>query len=300
MTGNIKAESTKNETDIGLIGLGAMGSGIAHTLLEAGFDLWVYDIDNERVSSAVAEGALATDSIMQMCAQCSTILLSLPSSDVTVSVIEADLIPVLGEGSIVIDLGTTRVEDTQRLHALSLKIGAGLIDAPVSGGVGAAATGELFVFAGGDRNVFEACTPVFTAIGGGRVTYCGPSGSGQITKAVNQLSMGLAEAAYMEALAFGVNAGVNVEILDRALGGDGGFRKQIRQVSKRILEGNGDMMDAKSAEYPYFLDEADRKGFATPVLKALHEFTETLPKTARDNMNRPYAPLWSALVNRDV
>jgi 3-hydroxyisobutyrate dehydrogenase-like beta-hydroxyacid dehydrogenase len=132
-------------------------------------------------------------------------------------------------------------------------------------------------------------------LSGARLTYCGESGAGQVTKGVNQLAMGLVSAAYTEAVAYGVAAGVDADVLLRAVGGSGGFRGQFESIAGRIVGGDGDAMDHKHAEYDYFLNEADRRGFPAPILRGLARFLDSRPASRRDNVNRPYAPLWSAL-----
>lgn len=282
---------------LGLIGLGRMGSGIAATLLRAGFPLMVSDLDSARVSVAVERGAVAARDSGELISACDTVLLSLPGSRVCVKLIEGEILPRLSPGLTVIDFGTTVVRETKRLAARFQSAGASFVDAPVSGGDEAAARGGLFVFVGGEKHAVSDQWRVLLTIGGARVTHCGPSGSGQVVKAVNQLSMGLADAAFLEALAFGVNAGVDVDTIDRAVGGDNGFRSSLRSIAARVAAGGGDEIDAKYAEYEYFLDEANASGFPSPMLDALYEFQKERPPTGIDNMNRPYPPLWSALTN---
>lgn len=123
-----------------------------------------------------------------VCASCDTIVLSLPNSHVAVDVIEHQIAPAARAGTTVIDMGTTVVAETRRLHELLRSQDVELIDAPVSGGTVGAAAGKLYVFAGGARSAVERQWALLECVGGGRLTYCGESGCGQITKAVNQLA----------------------------------------------------------------------------------------------------------------
>ncbi|TVQ23012.1 MAG: NAD(P)-dependent oxidoreductase [Spirochaetaceae bacterium] len=282
---------------VGVIGLGGMGSGIASTLARGGYDLVVYDIDPARAAPLVATGgavAAAAD-IADLCSRADSVILSLPSSRVTVDVIEHQIAPASRSGTTVIDMGTTTVRETRRLHALLAARGVALVDAPVSGGTAGAAKGELFVFVGGDKPAVDASWPTLQALGGGRLTHCGPSGAGQVTKAVNQLAMGLVDAAFIEAVAFGVNGGVDAATLKEAVGGESGWRAHLAQIAGRVADGDGDANDVKYAEFAYFLDFAHSQDFPAPMLDALHAYMSQFPETARDNMNRPYPPLWSAL-----
>lgn len=282
-------------TTTGVIGLGGMGSGIAGTLLRTEFELTVFDIDPERVKALTEAGATAAGDVAEVCERCDTIVLSLPSSHVAVEVMEQQILPAAREGIVVIDMGTTIVRETRRLSTAFKERGVTLLDAPVSGGTGGAEKGELFIFVGGEKAVADSRWPLLEALGGGRLTWCGESGCGQITKAVNQLGMGLVDAAFIEAIAFGVNGGVPAEVLEKAVGGESGWRAHLAKTASRIAAGNGDGNDVKYAEHAYFLDFAHDEGFPAPMLDALYAYMSRFEETARDNMNRPYPPLWSAL-----
>jgi 3-hydroxyisobutyrate dehydrogenase-like beta-hydroxyacid dehydrogenase len=272
-----------------------MGGAIAGTFARNFMDIMVFDLDPERVRRAVALGARDAGDAKTLIGQCDPILVSLPKSDTFVSVAENTLLPLIKSGRTVIDLGTTIAEETRRLCARFAEKGAFLLDAPVSGGPIGSAQGNLFIFVGGDKDAAQKQWPLLGKIGKGRLTYCGPSGAGQVTKAVNQLAMGLVNAAYMESVAYGVASGVDPAILMNAVGGDSGFRQQFQQVAVRIAEGGGDGMDNKYAEFKYFLNEADHAGFPAPMLRSLYDWMHRFPETARDNMNRPFPPFWSSL-----
>ena len=286
-------------TTIGFIGLGQMGGTMVATLLRTFSDVVVFDIDPERVERTVAAGAAAADDAESLVRSCPTVMLSLPASHVTIEVLEQQVLPAVPEGTTVIDLGTTLAEETRRLARLFNEKGADLVDAPVSGGPVGSAKGALYVFAGGDREAVRRAWPVLSTLGsGGRVTWCGPSGAGQVTKGVNQLAMGLLSAACMEAVGYGVAGGVDPAVLLQAVGGSGGFRAQFEGVASRIVSGLGDTMDHKAAEFDYFLDEADRTGFAAPMLRGLADLVKDVPKSSRDNMNRPFSPFWSTMMDQ--
>jgi 3-hydroxyisobutyrate dehydrogenase-like beta-hydroxyacid dehydrogenase len=282
---------------IGILGAGVMGGAIANTLVRSFLDVQVFDIDPARVAEAVAGGAVAARDAASLIRACDPILVSLPKSEIFVEVAEKTLLPNAEAGKTVIDLGTTLVEETRRLHQKVAEVGVALLDAPVSGGRIGSAKGALFIFVGGDREAAAKQWPLLSKMGRARLTYCGPSGSGQITKAVNQLAMGLVNAAYIETIAYGVRAGVDPMVLLAAVGGDTGFRQQFSEVATRIVSGEGDAMDNKYAEFKYFLAEADNAGFPAPMLRALNSWMHRFPETGRDNMNRPFPPLWSSLMN---
>lgn len=280
---------------IGIIGIGAMGYGVAATFLREFHDVMVYDIDESRVGAAEKMGAIVAKDPAELVKNCDPIFLSLPKSHILVDVIESGVLPAVKKGQTVIDLGTTVAEETRRLCGEFEQKGAWFIDAPVSGGPIGSSTGTLFIFVGGDREAAIAQWPLLKSLGKSRLTYCGSSGAGQITKAVNQLAMGLSQAAFIEAVAYGANAGVDPSVLLNAVGDKAGFRAQFSGVASRIVSGLGDQMDCKYAEFEYFLAESEHAGFPTPMLEALNTYMKKFSEDARDNMGRPFPPLWSAL-----
>jgi 3-hydroxyisobutyrate dehydrogenase-like beta-hydroxyacid dehydrogenase len=285
---------------IGLIGAGAMGGGIAGTLARAFQDVCVFDVDPARREAVRVAGAQVASSADEVVRRCDPVLLSLPSSAVLVSVMEESVIPAVREGQTAIDFGTTVISETRRLHGRMKDRGAAFLDSPVSGGRVGAAQGNLYVFVGGDRDQASRQWPLLVRVGKSRVTYCGPSGAGQIAKAVNQLAMGLVDAAYLESLAYGVRAGLEPAVLLAAVGDTSGFRQHFAQVANRVIAGEGDALDAKYAEYAYFLTEADNVGFPAPLLRALQAWLLRFPTSRRDGMGRPYPPFWSSLMSTET
>jgi 3-hydroxyisobutyrate dehydrogenase-like beta-hydroxyacid dehydrogenase len=230
--------------------------------------------------------------VAEIAQSCEVALLSLRSSDVAVEVIEQQIAPVAREGQVYIDLGTTRVTETRRLSAVLADRGAALLDAPVSGDP----RNPVHIFVGGDPLAFDRAKPVLSALAHpDHLTYGGPSGAGQTLKAVNQLCMGLVPAAYMEAISFATRQGIDAQTVERAVGGDSGWRREMAGVCQRIARGTIQADDIKFAEFPYFLDAARSAGIDMPILEALFSFLDPGPRDWRDNMNRPYVSLWHML-----
>ncbi len=281
---------------IGVVGLGAMGRGIALTLVREFCDVLVYEIDEERLSRVVRTGATAASDVADLAERCDTILCSLNGTKVTIGVLENDILPHVKPGTVVIDTGTTVVRETRRVAGLFSNRGAFLLDAPVSGGPIGTAKGQLYTFVGGDRRAAERAWPVLRLLSKSRLTYCGPSGAGQITKGVNQLAMGLVNAALVEAVAYGAASGVDEAILLEAVGGQGGFRSEFSRIASQIAAGLGDQVNYKYTEFDYFLDHADEAGFDAPIMRALNDYLKPYPHDVIDNINRPHPSLWGALM----
>ncbi|MDE0685308.1 MAG: NAD(P)-dependent oxidoreductase [Candidatus Poribacteria bacterium] len=282
---------------IGFIGLGNMGGRMAKNLHNAGYPLIGYDIDAAKCTALATTGATAGQDTAEVVKNSDVIMTSLRSSDVFCSVAEQHLIPNAREGHVFIDLGTTEVEKTRELATAFAEKGATLIDAPVSGGPHGSETGTLRIFVGGEAAVVKECRPILEVLGEPKyVVYCGSSGSGQIVKGVNQLAMGLGAAAYMEAMAFGVCAGVDPDAIREAVGMGDGWRGQFDGIAKRIIDGDGQKLVVKYPELPYFLAAAEASGFEIPLTEALYEFCEKENYEMFDNMNRPSRSFWRTLL----
>jgi 3-hydroxyisobutyrate dehydrogenase-like beta-hydroxyacid dehydrogenase len=260
---------------IGFIGLGEMGGPMARNLIRAGYEVMGYDLDPARLAQAVADGAHAGADVAAVVQYCDVIATSLPSSSAWVTTAEDEILPHARAGQIVIDFGTVTPPETRRLAARFAEKEIELIDAPVSGGGSGAQQAKLYVFVGGERATVERCLPILQTVGGpDRITYCGPAGSGQVVKGVNQLMMGLVDAAYLEAISFGVNEGIDIEIIQQAIGGEGRWRADFSRIAQRIAGGNGNNVGVKYRELPYFLYAAEEAGFALPITKSVREFCE--------------------------
>ena len=226
---------------IGFIGLGTMGGPMARNLLKAGYPLTAYDLRPEPLAASTAVGATAVESAAEVVRRSEVVMTSLPASAVFVQVAETELLPNARSGQAFIDLGTTEAAETRRLAAALAQKGAALIDAPVSGGGGGAKAGALRIFMGGDEPVAQRCRPILAVLGDPeRVVYCGPSGSGQVVKGVNQLAMGLGAAAYLEAMAFGVRAGADPAAIAQAVGDSTGWRGYFATIAQRAIAGTAE------------------------------------------------------------
>ena len=180
MTGN---------TRIGFIGLGAMGEPMAARLAAAGFALSVNDADAARTSRvAAATGATAAASPAELAANSDILVTMLPSSAVVSAVLEgpSGAFAGLARGSLIVDMSSGVPEMTRTLSEAAAAKGIAIIDAPVSGGVSRAKTGDLAIMAGGDAAAIDRAEPVLKAMGSS-IIRTGPIGSAHAMKALNNL-----------------------------------------------------------------------------------------------------------------
>jgi 3-hydroxyisobutyrate dehydrogenase-like beta-hydroxyacid dehydrogenase len=287
---------------IGFIGVGAMGGPMVGNLLRGGYPVVAFDLNAERLAACVSLGARPTASAGDLVSESDFVLTSLPSSDAFVQMAEESILPCVRAGQTIIDLGTTTPPKTRCLAGLFAERGAALVDAPVSGGPGGAERADLLMFAAGEPDVVARCRPILeTLTRPSRITYCGPSGAGQVVKGVNQLMMGLANAAYLEALAFGVRAGVDPKVIRAAVAPPEGFpgkwRQDFRAVADQVVAGLGDEAGVKFRELPYFLREAEAMGFELPLTETLYRYCEAGERVVIDD-NRAAPSFWHELMTR--
>jgi|TARA_B110000211_G_C14053301_1_gene542188 3-hydroxyisobutyrate dehydrogenase len=168
---------------IGFIGLGNVGGKLAGSILRNGYELSVRDLDEELVESFVDQGASRADSPKELAQTCDVVITCLPSPAACSQVMEADdgILAGLSEGKIWAEMSTTDESEVKRLADLVRAKGASAIECPVSGGCHRAATGNISIFAGCDRDVFDRMLPMLATIGR-RVLHTGPIGSASVLK----------------------------------------------------------------------------------------------------------------------
>ena len=194
----------------GFIGLGAMGQGMAANLRRAGYLVSVWNRTHERaVSFAGDQGVSAADEPATVAAECDLVVTCVSRDEDVLEVID-QMLPALSQGKVVVDCSTVSVETAQEAARRLGEVGAKFLDAPVSGGVEGAINGQLVMMVGGEEDVLESVRPALESMAKS-VTYMGPVGSGQATKAVNQIMVAGINQAVTEALAFGQAFGLDMD-----------------------------------------------------------------------------------------
>jgi len=168
---------------IGFIGLGNVGGKLSGSLLRNGIDLTVRDLNDDLVQKFVTLGARAGTSPAQMMRDCDAVITCLPSPAASAAVMEGPdgLLDAVGPGKIWMEMSTTDEAEAKRLGAKVIAKGGAAVDCPVSGGCHRAATGNISIFAGCDRETFERIKPLLTTMGR-RVLHTGGLGSASVLK----------------------------------------------------------------------------------------------------------------------
>lgn len=205
---------------IGFIGLGIMGKPMSKNLLKAGYQLVVYDLNEEAVAELVEAGAERGDSIKDVASKSEVIITMLPNSPQVKEVVlgEDGVIEGAKLGSLVIDMSSIAPlvsrEVGEKLAAKEIRF----LDAPVSGGQPKAVDGTLSIMVGGKEEDFEESLPILKCMGASAV-LCGDVGAGNVTKLANQIIVAVNIAAMSEAMVLATKAGVDPESVYKAIRG---------------------------------------------------------------------------------
>lgn len=220
---------------VGLLGTGLMGTPIGGRLIQAGFDLLVWNRTQQKLSSLIDRGGRSAACPAEVAAGADALLLSLSDGLAVESVLmAAEMRHALRAGTLVIDASSIP-PPLAREHAAELSaIGVHHLDAPVSGGPLGAAAGALSIMVGGAHADFDRATPIFDALG--QSTLVGGHGAGQIAKLVNQLICGVAIEAVAEGLMLAQQAGCEPIRVRTALGGGFADSLVLEQHGARMLE----------------------------------------------------------------
>lgn len=210
----------------GFIGIGNMGWPMAANLVAAGHAVSVHDADPGRAARFAAEtGARAAASLAEL-GDCAVTITMLPTGAIVRQVLLEDeggaFAAALRPGTVIVDMSSSEPVGTQELGALLSARGAVLLDAPVSGGVARARTGELAIMIGGDDPAAIATVEPLLSAMGGRLFRTGALGSGHAMKALNNYVAAAAYLATAEAMLvgrrFGLDPGTMVDIMNVSTG----------------------------------------------------------------------------------
>jgi 3-hydroxyisobutyrate dehydrogenase-like beta-hydroxyacid dehydrogenase len=207
-----------NDTKLGFIGLGGMGSRIAARLLAAGFQVSVFARDPAKRDAFKAKSAMACDSIAEL-ARSVQVVLSCLTDDQAVRDVYFGQDGVLRNakpGTVVIEMSTILPATSRELASKASQAGVQALDVPISGSTPAAEQGTVTLLAGGNPDVFQASLPIFQAIAA-KYFHLGPSGAGTTMKMVVNAILGVGMQAIAEAAAMGEKGGLSREILLQVL-----------------------------------------------------------------------------------
>ena len=249
---------------VGFIGLGNVGGKLAGSLLRNGVELTVRDLDPDVAQRFIDAGAAWGESPKAMAEACDIIITCLPSPAASAAVMEADdgILAGLGAGRIWAEMSTTDEAEVTRLGAKVRATGGDAVDCPVSGGCHRAATGNIAIFAGCERSVFERMLPVLAVLGR-RVLHTGPLGSASMLKVMTNYLATANLITLSEALVTCKGTGLDLNTTYEAIRISSGNSFVHETESQVILNGSRDInftMDLVIKDISLFQELADRAG----------------------------------------
>lgn len=203
---------------VGFVGLGVMGEPMCRNLaIKSGQTVLGYDRVGAPLERLAAHSVIAASGLHELAERCHTILLSLPSGDHVSAVCNGPegLLALMEPGQTLVDTSTSPVDLTRQLAAAFAEKGIRYADAPIARTRQAAEEGTLAITVGSDDETFAAILPLLACCGSD-VTHCGPVGSGQVVKLLNNMVVMETVAAFSEAAAIAERAGVSRELLFEA------------------------------------------------------------------------------------
>ncbi|WP_307786779.1 NAD(P)-dependent oxidoreductase [Pseudogracilibacillus auburnensis] len=206
-------EEEQDVKNIGVVGCGLMGFGIAKNLLKHSYNVVVFDINKEAVKKLENEGAQSAESVRTLAKEVDVLILSLPSPPLIEKLMtdsKDGAFDVMKKGTVILDMSTNDVELTRKLYDKAKQQEIDYYDCPLSGGPAGANDGTLTIMVGGKEEKFSTILPVLQAVGE-KIDYVGASGAGQIVKLCNNMIVGGIISLVSEALLTGEKAGVPKE-----------------------------------------------------------------------------------------
>ncbi|HBE27405.1 MAG TPA: NAD(P)-dependent oxidoreductase [Ktedonobacter sp.] len=215
----MNTESNKLKPSIGFIGMGHMGSHMVQRLLDAGYQVTVYDRTKEKAQELEHRGALVVQTPKELAANCQVVMACVTNDEAQQEVMFGPDGALAGvhAGSVIIDLSTVSPDASRRLFQAAKEQGVSMIDAAVSGSVPQVDQGSLVIFVGGEHQTYQQCKPILDVLGHNSF-FMGASGMGTTMKLVVNTLLGLSMQALAEAIALGEKAGVEKGLLLDVLG----------------------------------------------------------------------------------
>jgi 3-hydroxyisobutyrate dehydrogenase len=195
---------------IAFIGLGHMGGGMAPNLAKAGHEVRAFDLVPEAVSHAVEGGCSAASSAADAVKGADVVITMLPAAQHVRAVFQNDVAPNAAPGTLLIDCSTIDVESARDVGQAMQAKGLDFVDAPVSGGIAAAAAGTLALMVGGTDEQFERARPFLEPMAKA-VIHAGQLGAGQAAKICNNMILGATMAATVEGFVLAKKLGLNLQ-----------------------------------------------------------------------------------------
>lgn len=259
-----------------VIGLGSMGMGAAKSAVSAGLTTYGFDLNPTAMSAFKEHGGMAPATLLEATKDADAILLMLVNSNQCDQVLfgEQGIAGSLKPNTVIILGSTTSASYAKALNEKLQAMGLRMIDAPVSGGAAKANTGELSIMASGPEQAFADCQPLFDAIAAKLYRVSDTVGGGASVKMINQLLAGVHIAAAAEAMALGLKAGLDPEMVYEIISNSAGSSWMFQNRVPKILSGDytpNSMVDIFVKDLGIVLDAGKEFKFPLPISASAHQ-----------------------------
>lgn len=263
-------------SSVGVIGLGAMGSGMARSLRRHGSQVHVFDVRAEAAQAFAADGGVACASPAELAAQCSVIVSVVVNAAQTESVLFGDggCAAAMKRGSVFVMCSTVDPNWSIALEARLAALGIFYIDAPISGGAAKAASGEMTMMTAGKPEAYAVVGPLLDAMAAKVYRLGDHAGAGSKVKIINQLLAGVHIAAAAEAMALGLREGVDAKALYEVITHSAGNSWMFENRMAHVLSGDYTPLSAVDIfvkDLGLVLDVARASKFPLPLSSTAHQ-----------------------------
>lgn len=275
---------------VAFIGLGTMGYPMAGHLQKAGHDVCVYNRTAVKADRWVEEfGGRKAVTPCEAVRDAQIVFACVGNDDDLRSVVfgKTGAFAGMKEGAVFVDHTTASANVERELSAKARELKLGFVDAPVSGGQAGAENGCLTILCGGESETIDAIRPVMTAYGAA-ITCFGDCGAGQLAKMVNQICIAGCVQGLSEALAFGMNAGLNMHQVLAAIGKGAASSWQLLNRGDTMVDGQFDFgfaVDWMRKDLGIVQEEARRNGSELPVTEMVDHFYEEIQQKGGGRMD---------------
>ncbi len=258
-------------TKIGFIGVGIMGKSMVRNLMKKGFELHIYARKRKKVEDVIKEGAIFHETIGECVSDVDAVItiVGYPKDVEEVYLALGNIFDSAKVGTYLIDMTTSSPSLAKKLHEKGKEKGFHVLDAPVTGGDFGARAGTLSILVGGLEEDFEACRPIFSAMGT-NINYLGKAGNGQHAKLTNQIILSGTLSGICEAFSYAKVQGLDLEKVFNALKTGAARSTQLEQLGPKMIRRDyapGFFLKHFNKDMRLAVKEADTAGLNLEVLK---------------------------------
>jgi 3-hydroxyisobutyrate dehydrogenase len=270
---------------LGFIGTGIMGESMVRNLLKAGYTVAVHSRTKSKAEKLLSQGAVWADSPAETAGQSDVVITCVPDTPDVRQVLlgQGGVIEAARAGLICVDMSTISPSVTRQMGETLAAKGVTLIDAPISGGEIGAIEGKLSIMMGGPEEAVEKVRPIMEVMGKA-VTYCGPLGSGQMTKLANQVMVIHTIMSIAEGLAFAEKAGLDPETTWQVTSAGAAGSHSLKVLGRRIIDGDlkpAFMVDLQQKDLRLVMECADQIGQPLPGVALAKQLLAALQAQGR-------------------